>query len=136
YSASEIEPGKDWEVAGYRLPVKAATPVLRRQGAPFWDFLDAAGIPSTFYDLPSNYPPSPSQHGHHRCLCGMGTPDMLGTYGTYQHYADNGPLEPLEEGGGKRSQLSFEADTAKATIIGPMNSLLKEPRPITVEFLV
>src|SRR5947209_3885707 len=41
--------------------------VLRRQGVPFWEFLDAAGIPSTFYDLPSNYPPSPSQHGQHRC---------------------------------------------------------------------
>jgi predicted AlkP superfamily phosphohydrolase/phosphomutase len=110
--------------------------LLRRQGVPFWDYLDQAGVPSTFYDLPSNYPASPSQHGHHRCLSGMGTPDMLGTYGTYQHYADNGPLEPLDEGGGKRSKLSFEADTAKAVIIGPMNSLLKEPFPITVEFLV
>src|SRR5205823_4207824 len=52
------------------------------------------------------------------------------------HYADNGPLEPLEEGGGKRAKLSFEADTAKATLLGPMNTLLQEPRPITVEFLV
>ena len=40
-----------------------------------------------------NYPASPSHHGHHRCLCGMGTPDMLGTYGTYQHFAENGPAE-------------------------------------------
>ena len=55
----------------------------------FGTYLDKAGIPSTFYDLPSNYPPSPSQYGHHRCICGMGTPDMLGTYGTYQHYADS-----------------------------------------------
>ncbi|HQU47502.1 MAG TPA: alkaline phosphatase family protein [Pirellulales bacterium] len=77
YSAAETVDGKT---------------VLRRQGVPFWDFLDAAGIPSTFYDLPSNYPPSPSQHGHHRSIAGMGTPDMLGTYGTYQHFADNNPL--------------------------------------------
>src|SRR5262245_44533069 len=27
---------------------------LRRQGVPFWDYLDAAGVPTTFYDLPSN----------------------------------------------------------------------------------
>src|SRR5437773_4875805 len=67
--------------------------LLRRQGVPFWDYLDAAGIPSTFYDLPSNYPASPSHHGHHRCISGMGTPDMLGSYGTYQHFADKGPPE-------------------------------------------
>ena len=77
--------------------------VLRRQGVPFWDYLDQAGVPSTFYDLPSNYPASPSHHGHHRCMSGMGTPDMLGTYGTYQHFAEDGPAEPSDEAGGKRS---------------------------------
>ena len=77
---------------------QAAATVLRRQGTPFWDYLDAAGVPSTFYDLPSNYPPSPSQHGHHRCICGMGTPDMLGTYGTYQHFAEDGPTERRRRG--------------------------------------
>src|SRR5437660_2404996 len=91
--------------------------MLRREGVPFWDYLDAAGIPSTFYDLPSNYPPSPSQHGHHRCIAGMGTPDMLGTYGTYQQFADNNPPEPVDEGGGKRSQLVFERETARARIV-------------------
>ena len=110
--------------------------MLRRQGVPFWDFLDGAGVPSTFYDLPSNYPPSPSQYGHHRCICGMGTPDMLGTYGTYQYFADNEPAEHLEEGGGKRSKLSFESETARAGLVGPDNSLLKEPRPIAVDFLI
>ena len=77
---------------------KPPATVLRRQGIPFWDYLDAAGVPSTFYDLPSNYPASPSHYGHHRCICGMGTPDMLGTYGTYQHFAENGPAETGRRG--------------------------------------
>ena len=85
------------------------------------------GHPSTFYDLPSNYPASPSHHGHHRCICGMGTPDMLGTYGTYQYFAEDGPAEPLDEGGGKRSRLTFEDETARARIVGPEDSLLKKP---------
>ncbi len=144
YSAAETVAGEgSWEVGDHKLPLdfwpfnhKLPATLLRRQGVPFWDYLDEAGVPSTFYDLPSNYPPSPSQHGHHRCLSGMGTPDLLGTYGTYQHYADKGPLEPVEEGGGKRSKLSFEAETARATLVGPENSLLKAPRPIAVEFLV
>jgi predicted AlkP superfamily phosphohydrolase/phosphomutase len=144
YSASETIPGEGgWDVGDHRLqldfwPFNHQPPVtvLRRQGTPFWDYLDEAGVPSTFYDLPSNYPPSPSHHGHHRCISGMGTPDMLGTYGTYQHFADNGPPEPRNEGGGKRCQLSFERDTARAHLVGPENSLLKEPRPVTIEFLV
>src|SRR5260370_5812636 len=75
--------------------------LLRRHGVPFWDYLDAAGVPATFYDLPSNYPPSPSHHGHCRCLCGMGTTDMLGGYGTYQHYSDGCPPDGITESGGQ-----------------------------------
>jgi predicted AlkP superfamily phosphohydrolase/phosphomutase len=144
YSAAETIPGEGaWQVGDYRLPLdfwpfnhKPPATVLRRQGVPFWDYLDAAGIPTTFYDLPSNYPPSPSQHGHHRCLCGMGTPDMLGSYGTYQHYADSSPPEDAEASVGKRSKLTFETDTARATLAGPENSFLKSPRPVGIDFLV
>jgi predicted AlkP superfamily phosphohydrolase/phosphomutase len=144
YSAAETLPGEGGlEMGEYKVPLgfwpfnhKVPATVLKRQGVPFWDYLDAAGVPTTFYDLPSNYPPSPSQHGHHRCISGMGTPDMLGSYGTYQYFAEDVPAEGVEEGGGKRSRLAFDAETARAHIVGPDNSLLKEPRPITVDFLV
>lgn len=144
YSAAETLPGAGgWDVGEHKVQLdfwpfhhKPPSTVLKRQGVPFWDYLDAAGVPTTFYDLPSNYPPSPSKHGHHRCICGMGTPDMLGSYGTYQHFADNGPDDPLDEGGGKRCRLAFEGETAKAHLVGPENSLLITPRPVTVEFLV
>jgi predicted AlkP superfamily phosphohydrolase/phosphomutase len=144
FSAAETLPGEGgWEIGEHKLqldfwPYKHKPPatVLRRQGTPFWDYLDAAGIPSTFYDLPSNYPPSPSKHGHHRCICGMGTPDVLGTYGTYQHFAENGPAEPLDEGEGKQFKLVFDNETAKARIVGPNNSFLITPSPVGIDFLV
>jgi predicted AlkP superfamily phosphohydrolase/phosphomutase len=66
----------------------------------------------------------------------MGTPDMLGTYGTYQHYSTDCPFGGIEEGGGKRDRLFFENETAKASIVGPENSFLKSPRPATVDFSV
>jgi len=142
FSAAETLPGKGyWEIGDHRLqldfwPFNHQPPatVLRRQGVPFWDYLDAAGIPSTFYDLPSNYPPSPSQHGHHRCISGMGTPDMLGTYGTYQHFSEDAPAAGLDEGGGKRTRLVFDGDSARVSLVGPENSLLKSPCPTTIEF--
>ena len=136
YSASEILPGMGWEVGDYVLPLKASTPVLKRQGTPFWDYLDAEGVPTTFYDLPSNYPPSPSQHGHHRCVCGMGTPDMLGSYGVFQHYSESCPPEGIDEGSGKQTKLVFDGETAEAVLIGPEHGFLKTPRPIQVAFKV
>jgi predicted AlkP superfamily phosphohydrolase/phosphomutase len=137
FSAAETLPGEGgWEVGDHKIPLdfwpykhKPPATVLRRQGTPFWDYLDEAGVPSTFYDLPSNYPPSPSKCGHHRCICGMGTPDVLGSYGTYQYFAENNPPEPVREGGGMRFKLTFEADTARTRLVGPENSLLKQPEP-------
>jgi predicted AlkP superfamily phosphohydrolase/phosphomutase len=144
YSAADTLPGQGgWEVGDYRLQLdfwpfnhQPSATVLLRKGVPFWDYLDAAKIPSTFYDLPSNFPPSPSHHGYHRCISGMGTPDMLGSQGTFQHFASNGPNEPLDEGGGRRNKLRFESESARGQIDGPENSFLKSPRPIVIDFVV
>ena len=42
----------------------------------------------------------------------------------------------FDEGGGKRSRLTFEGDTAPGRLIGPEDSLLKKPKPMAVDFLV
>jgi predicted AlkP superfamily phosphohydrolase/phosphomutase len=143
YSAAETVPGDGyWEVGDHRLPLdfwpfnhKKETTVLKRQGTPFWDYLDAQGIPTTFYDLPSNYPPSPSNHGHHRCICGMGTPDLTGGYGTYQFFGEEVPEDKTTELGGKRTKVTFESETARTVLVGPKNSLLKDPKDVEVELL-
>jgi predicted AlkP superfamily phosphohydrolase/phosphomutase len=144
YSASEVLPPEGgWDIGEHRIqfpywPInhKPATPVLRRQGVPFWDHLDAAGIPTTFYDLPSNYPASPSHYGHHRCLCGMGTPDMLGGYGTYQLFAEDGPETTESKEGGQHSRIRFDDETARGRIVGPDDGGLKVPKPTGVDFQV
>ncbi|MGD8501839.1 MAG: alkaline phosphatase family protein, partial [Phycisphaerales bacterium] len=132
-----------WKTGKHKLQLnfppfnhKPPKTVLLRQGIPFWYYLDQAGIRSTFYNLPSNYPPSPSKYGRHRCLSGLGTPDLLGTYGTYQHFAENGPARTKDEPGGKRSKLLFHNETATAKLTGPRNNLLKDPEPATIPFCV
>lgn len=144
FSAAETLPGQgSWDLGEHRLQLtfwpfghKPPATVLRRQGIPFWDYLDAARIPSTFYDLPANYPPSPSQYGYHRSISGMGTPDMLGTYGTYQYFSEDTPEGGREEGGGKRSRLAFDGDSARVVLVGPTDRFLKNPRPIPVELTI
>jgi len=144
YAAAETVAGQGYlGVGDYKLQLdfwpfnhKPARTLLRRQGVPFWAWLDRAGIESVFYDLPSNYPASPSRYGHHRCLSGLGTPDLLGTYGTYQHFAEDGPFEAKDESGGRRSVLFFENETASGKIVGPENSFLNKPRAVTIDFQV
>jgi hypothetical protein len=145
-SIAETVPGEGyWEVGDYKLQLdfwpfnhKPPATVLRRQGVPFWDYLDEAGIYSVFYDLPSDYPPSPSKYGYHRSLSGLGTPDMLGTYGTYQHFAEDGPIRTKDEGGGRCSIIFFENETSRPALklIGPQNRFLRNPQPATIEFVV
>jgi predicted AlkP superfamily phosphohydrolase/phosphomutase len=144
YSAADTVAGEGfWNVGDYKLQLdfwpfnhRPAETKLMRKGVPFWDYLDAAGIPSTFYDLPSNYPPSPSHHGHHRCISGMGTTDLLGSYGKYQYFSEDGPEELHDTGGGMQSGLVFENETASARLVGPENSMLQKPQAVHVDFLV
>lgn len=145
FAAAETVPGLGYlEFGDYKLqldfwPFNHTPPktVLKRAGIPFWDFLDQAGIPSTFYDLPSNYPPSPSTRGNHRCLSGMGTPDLLGSYGTYQYFSEDGPEKPLAEGGGKRFRIQFEGESSKnLALLGPDNPFLKKRSPSEISFTV
>jgi predicted AlkP superfamily phosphohydrolase/phosphomutase len=144
YSAAETVDGRGYiEYRDHRLQLSfwpfnhsPTQTLLRREGVPFWAYLDEAGIPSSFYDLPANYPPSESSKGHHRCLCGMGVPDLLGTYGTYQHFSEDGPVRTREEPGGQRTMLFFENETAPGKLTGPEDSFLKEPKAVEVDFLV
>ena len=143
-SMTETIPGVGyWEIGDHKIQMpywpfnhKPAETLLRRQGVPFWDYLDKAGIYSTFYDLPSNYPPSSSKYGYHRCLSGMGTPDMRGGHGGYYHFAEDGPFQMKDESGCVSLMLFFENETAGARLVGPANTLLKEPEAVTIDFLV
>ena len=67
----------------------------------------------------------------------MGTPDMLGTYGTYQYFAEDGPADGLDEGGGKRSKLTFDGETAQGADRRARRTVCsRRPRRSTIEFLV
>ena len=144
FAASRTTTGRGyWQVGEHKIQLsfppfghKRPETLLLRKGVPFWEYLDKAQIPSAFYDLPSNYPPSPSRYGNHRCLSGMGVPDLLGTYGTYQYFSEDGPVSPQDRGGGRHCMLFFDEETARGELIGPPNNFLKNPKPISIPFKV
>ncbi len=137
YSAAEtrgIDPESQlveegWQVGDFRIPLtfwpfnhKAPVTLLKREGVPFWDYLDAARIPIRLYDIPANYPPSESHHGHMCCLAGMGVPDLMGSYGTYQHFSEDTIVAELLEGGW-HFPVTFAGRAAKLKILGPSDPM-------------
>jgi predicted AlkP superfamily phosphohydrolase/phosphomutase len=107
-------------------PLNSGGTELKRLGVPFWNYLDEKKIPSTFYNLPSNYPASESTHGNHRCMSGMGTTDMMGGYGIYQLLAENLDEEFVETGTSIQSKIHFEHETATVKLMGPPNGMIRE----------
>jgi predicted AlkP superfamily phosphohydrolase/phosphomutase len=143
FAAAQTTESEDgWEVGEHKIPLTfwpfnhaAGGTNLRREGTAFWDYLDEAGIPAWIYDIPSNYPPSPSRYGNQFSLAGMGTPDLFGSYGTYQHFSTK-HLRTRQDGGGMRCPLRFVDDVATGKLVGPQNTMLKKPVDTEIEFQI
>lgn len=115
-------------LGGWRLPLSSGggTKLLRR-GQAFWDHLVAYGIDADVYYLPSNYPPQlPEGPGRFRAIGGMGTPDLLGTYGEFTLLTPHAPRKGRNVGGGRFAQLAMIDHRGQAELIGPPN-FLREP---------
>lgn len=140
---SRVQPGEGIRLGGYMVPLtfwpfnqQAPEPILNRQGTPFWNYLDTAGIPSAVYYMPSNYPPSRSPSGHHQSLAGLGTPDLLGSKGKGFYFADDLPEEVRDDTGFLKCRLNFVDETARVMLYGPQNMLEINKKHASVEIAI
>jgi predicted AlkP superfamily phosphohydrolase/phosphomutase len=106
----------------YLLPLSSSHVSSLRHGTPFWRTLSTHGIPAIVQHMPANYPPESAGKG----LSGMGTPDLLGTLGTFTFFTDD-PLEsPRSLSGGRIVKTSLNNGRALLTLEGPANPLRKD----------
>ena len=75
-----IAPSRLMTIGKWQLPLSPGRVELLRAGEPFWEPLEARDFPATIVRMPANFPPSATAT---RELSGMGTPDILGTYGEF-----------------------------------------------------
>ncbi len=76
-------PGRSLAFGSWVLPLTGQEVTLYRRGQALWQLLDAAGVDTTVFRMPVNFPPVQSGG---RSFAGMGTPDLLGTHGTYSFF--------------------------------------------------
>jgi len=105
----------------YHLPFSGGEVTLMRQGKAFWEYLDEAGIECTISRVPSNYPPVTAGT---RSLSGMGTPDLLGSYGNFSFYTNNPPDKKQEIAGGKIFAVDIMENKIDNYLYGPPNTFL------------
>jgi len=92
------EPDKTIEIGDWVIPLSGGGTKLLRRGRAFWQILEENGVPTTIIKIPANFPPAESDG---RSISGMGTPDVLGTYGTFSFYTDNPGRFKEDISGGK-----------------------------------
>lgn len=127
-SMSETTGGdKSIRLGKYRIPLSSGTSRSLRVGSTFWEELTARGIPVTITRMPTNFPPT--EDGS-RGISGMGTPDMLGTFGTFAYYTDDTRETRSRIRGGRIVRVQADTEQRIRTkLYGPVNSRhVDEPR--------
>ncbi len=117
-SSSGISLG-DWN-----LPLESGRVELMRKGRPFWSILEERGVPSTLFALPANFPIV--EDGGVQALSGMGTPDLLGTYGTFTLFSEVDVPDSKHWNGGKLVRVRPVNNVFSASLEGPTNSFKKD----------
>ena len=117
-------------VAGWRLPLSSDRVELLRRGEAFWEPLARQGIETTIVRMPANFPPSRKAT---RELSGMGTPDLLGSYGTFTWFTSDPLTARRELSGGIVVPVDVIDGVVRAAIEGPENPYLLEPQKARVE---
>jgi len=127
------EPKKTISLGHWKLPLERGQVRLLRQGKAFWQILEEHDIPSVISRMPANYPPATSQQ---KTLSGMGTPDIMGSYGIFNYYTtEPGEINP-DIGGGRIHQVYVIGNQVEASLPGPINTFHRDRPEATAEFKV
>lgn len=123
--------GKSLEVGSWSIPLDGDRYELMRRGRAFWHFLEEAGIPTTLFKAPANFPVEP---GPSRAISGMGTPDVLGTYGTFTYFTDAEAPGAADFTGGRVVRVEPLDHVVRSVLEGPPNPLRADKRSTQIDF--
>ena len=99
-----VPPEKVLEFGDYKIPLEEGETRLLRKGRPFWDYLTDRDYPATIFKMPANFP---SVEGPAEMVSGMGTPDLLGGYGTFTMFTTAPEQYPPDITGGRVIRVYF-----------------------------
>lgn len=117
--ARTTPPGRVINVGSFSFPLEGGEVELQRRGRAFWGLLEEKGISTVISQMPANFPP---EDAGGKSLSGMGTPDILGTPGTFSYYTNRIPKNVKEITGGEVYPVEVRNYRVEAELHGPENS--------------
>ncbi len=115
-SMSKDEEPKKLKLGKFEIPLWGGGLKLLRHGPEFWETLESRGVQTHIYRMPANYPPSGTAT---RELSGMGTPDILGSPGTFSFYTSDIFVNERNVDGGQIKALDLWNGEAEGKLAGP-----------------
>lgn len=135
FAMSEVTSGDPTPLfGGWQIPGPGDARLLRR-GKAFWEELEEHGIETTILRMPVNFPPT-GKATHE--LSGMGTPDILGGYGTFSFYTSElfASYDSDISGGKVYEAWVDENGLLESKLYGPDNPFRSEKEPVTTDFQI
>jgi predicted AlkP superfamily phosphohydrolase/phosphomutase len=132
-STSRTESAGTWQLGPWLLPdpFSSAKVELLRGGRAFWQILEEHQVPATVVQVPANFPPAESRYNE--SMSGMGTPDLLGTYGIFQVFTDDPELARRKLSAGIAHAVDFRGgQRVRAALQGPPDPLSATGEALTV----
>lgn len=108
------------DIGKYSFPISSGKVENLRRGPAFWTTLENHNIPSTMFAIPADFPII--QEGTSKQISGMGTPDLLGTYGTFTYFTDAEVPGADKFTGGRVVPITLKNHSVKTQLKGPKNS--------------
>jgi predicted AlkP superfamily phosphohydrolase/phosphomutase len=115
------DPDLTISIGDVHLPLKGGGPVNNRQGKPFWAYLTERDIPAWISKIPTNFPVEETAT---KAIAGMGTPDLVDSYGVFTYYTSD-PFEDYPNlEGGEILYVDVNQNVVHSNLLGPVNSLM------------
>jgi predicted AlkP superfamily phosphohydrolase/phosphomutase len=121
-SMAEARPGRKLQIGPYSLPITSDRIENQRRGTPFWQILSKAGVSATILRMPTDFPPIDCEA---HSLAGMGTPDLLGTFGTFAFFTNRDDWQNRKLTGGAVFPVTVTNHHAELQLPGPVNTRVK-----------
>ncbi len=126
-------PQKTMNIGKWLIPLKGGKVELLRRGPAFWTILEENDIPASLFKLPANFPVAASRS---KAISGMGTPDLLGTYGTFTLFTDLEIPGADNFSGGRVVKVKPIDHVVKSKLEGPPNTFRTDNHNTEIDFTV
>ena len=120
-------------LGSWALPLEGGSYELLRRGPTLWEVLEERDIAASVFKIPANFPVG---EGRTQALSGMGTPDLLGTYGTFTYFTDADVPGADDFSGGRVVRVRVVDHVVRSALEGPPNPLRADGAKTRIEFKV